>query len=99
VTRVWRKLHNEELNDLYCSPHIVRMIKLRRMRWAGNVARMGRGGVLIVFWWGSLRESEYLKRQWRRLEVNIIICLQGIGWRRDLDLCGSEQLCYMQLVN
>jgi hypothetical protein len=38
----WRKLHNEELNDLYCSPNIVRMIK-PRMRWAGHVARMGEG--------------------------------------------------------
>jgi hypothetical protein len=37
----WRKLHNEELNDLYCSPNIVRVIKSRIMRWAGNVARMG----------------------------------------------------------
>ena len=37
----WRRLHNEELNDLYCSPNIVRVIKWRRMRWAGHVARMG----------------------------------------------------------
>ena len=37
----WRKLHNEELNDLYCSPNIVRVIKSRRIRWAGHVARMG----------------------------------------------------------
>ena len=41
VTGDWRRLHNEELNDLYCSPNIVRMIKWRRMRWAGHVARMG----------------------------------------------------------
>ena len=45
----WRKLHNEELNDLYCSPNIVWMIKWRRMRWAGHVARMGEGrGVYMV---------------------------------------------------
>jgi hypothetical protein len=42
VTREWRKLHNEELNDQYSSPNIVRVKKVR-MRWAGNVARMGRG--------------------------------------------------------
>ena len=41
VTGEWRRLHNEELNDLYCSPNIVRVIILRRMRWAGHVARMG----------------------------------------------------------
>ena len=49
VTGEWRKLHNEELNDLYCSPNIVRVIKSRRMRWVGHVARMGeRRGVYRV---------------------------------------------------
>jgi hypothetical protein len=41
VTGEWRKLHNEELNDLYSSPSIIRIMKARRMRWAGNVTRMG----------------------------------------------------------
>ena len=41
VTGEWRKLHNEELNDLYCSPNIFRVIRSRIMRWAGHVARMG----------------------------------------------------------
>ena len=43
VTGEWRKLHNEELSDLYSLPNIVRVVKSRRMRWAGNVARMGQG--------------------------------------------------------
>jgi len=41
VTEEWRKLHNEELKDLYSSPNIVRVIKSKRMRWAGNIVRVG----------------------------------------------------------
>jgi hypothetical protein len=56
VTGELRKLHNEELNDLYCSPIIVQMIKSRRMRWAGHVVCMVEGEACTGFWWGNLRE-------------------------------------------
>jgi hypothetical protein len=56
VTGEWRKLRNVELNDLYPSPNIVRMMKSRRMGWAGHVARIGRGEAYTGFWWGNLRE-------------------------------------------
>ena len=59
VTREWRIQHNEELNDLYCTPNIIRVIK-SRTRWAGNVARMGSGEVHTWFWWGNLRERYHL---------------------------------------
>jgi hypothetical protein len=49
VTGDWRRLHNEELNDFYSSPNIVRVIKSRRMRWVGHVARMGEE--CIGSWW------------------------------------------------
>ena len=49
VTGKWRKLHNEELSDLYSLPNILREVKSRRMRWAGHVARMGRGEVCTGF--------------------------------------------------
>jgi hypothetical protein len=51
VKREWRKLHNEELHDLYCSPNIVQVIKPRSMRWAEHVARMGIGEACTGFCW------------------------------------------------
>ena len=56
VTGEWRKLHNEQLHDLYCSPNIFRVMKLRRMRWAGHVAHMGKRGGAYRVWQGNLRE-------------------------------------------
>jgi hypothetical protein len=56
VTREWRKLHNEELHDLCSSPSIIRIIKARRMRWEGYVARMGGKEMGIGYWWESQRE-------------------------------------------
>jgi hypothetical protein len=55
VTGGWRKLHNEELRDLYSSPSIIRIIKPRRMRWTGYVARMGERGTCIGYRWKKAR--------------------------------------------
>jgi len=71
VTGEWRKLHNEQFNDLYCTPSIVRMIKSRRMRWAGHGARIGeRGGVCRVLV-GKPEVKSPLGRPRRRWEDNI----------------------------
>jgi len=52
----WRKLHNVELNDPYCSPNIFWFINSRGMKWAWHVACMGKGEVHTGLWWGNLRE-------------------------------------------
>jgi hypothetical protein len=59
VTGEWRKLHTEELHSLYSSPNIIRMIKSRKMRWAGHVARMGIRGMHIGYWWESQKEGDH----------------------------------------
>jgi hypothetical protein len=78
-TGEWRKLYNEELNDLYSSTNTVRVIKLRRMRWTGHVARMGeRKGVYRVLV-GKPEGKRPLGRLRRRWEDNIKMDLQDVG--------------------
>jgi hypothetical protein len=79
ITGEWRRLHNEELNDLYSSPNIVRVIKSRRMRWAGYVARMGegRGAYRVLVGRPEGRPHERPRRRW---EDNIKVDLQEVGW-------------------
>ena len=88
VTGEWKRLHNEELNDLYCSPNIVRVIKFRRMCWAGHVACMGEERGCIGSWWGNRRERDgdlgvdgWIILGWisRRWDVGI---WTGLGWPR-----------------
>ena len=78
VTGEWRKLHNEELNDLYCSPNIVRVIKTRT-RWAGHIARMGREEAYTEFWWSNLRENDNFGDTDIRWEDTIKMDLHEVG--------------------
>jgi hypothetical protein len=57
VTGGWRKLHNKEIHNLYSLSSIIRMMKSRKMRWAGHVARMGRGGMYIGYWWEATKKE------------------------------------------
>jgi hypothetical protein len=79
VTREWRKLHNEKLNDLYSPPNIIRVIKSRRMRWVGYVARMGkRRGVYRVLV-GKREGKRPFGRPRPRWKDNINMDLQEVG--------------------
>jgi hypothetical protein len=75
----WRKLHNEELNDLYSLPNLVRVIKSRRMRWAGHVARMGAGRGVYRVLVGKPEGKRPMGRPRRRWEDNIRMDLQEVG--------------------
>jgi hypothetical protein len=79
VTGEWRKLHNEELNDLYSLPNIVRVVKLRRMRWVGHVARVGEDRVVHRVLVRKPEGKRPLGRPRRRWEDNIKMDLQEVG--------------------
>ena len=89
LTGEWRKLHNEELNDLYSSLNIVRVIKWRRLRWAGHVARMGEERVYRVLV-GKPEGRRPLGRPRRRWVDNIRMNLQEVGCRY-MDWIGLAQ--------
>jgi hypothetical protein len=77
---LWRKIHNEELNDLYSSPNIFRVIKSGRMRWLGLIVFWGRGESYTGFWWGILRERDHLGYP----NVDAIIILKCIFRKEDV---------------
>jgi len=79
VTGEWRKLRNEELSDLYSLPNIVQVVKSRRMRWVGHVARMGEGRGVHRVLVGKPEGKRPLGRPRHRLEDDINMDLQKVG--------------------
>jgi len=79
VTWEWRKLHNEELRDLYSLPNIMRVVKSKRMRWAEHVARMVEGRVVHRVLVGKPEGKRPLRRPRRRWEDNIKMDLREVG--------------------
>jgi hypothetical protein len=90
VTGEWRKLHNKELRDLYSSPSIIRIIKSRRMSWAGHVARMGEKRNAYRLLVGKPEGKRLLGRPRLRWVNNIRMDLGEVGWG-DVDWIGLAQ--------
>ena len=88
--RLSSSVQESELNDLYSSPNIVRVIKSRRMKWAGHVARMGEERGCIGSWWGNRRELGRPRRRWVdniRMDIQEVGCgyMDWIGLAQDRD--------------
>jgi hypothetical protein len=90
VTGEWRKLHNEELHDLYFSPSIIRIIKSRRMSWAGHIAQMGEKRNAYRLLVGKPERKRPLGRPRRRWVDNIRMDLGEVGWG-DVEWIGLAQ--------
>ena len=99
VTGEWRKLRNEELRDLYSLPNIVRVVKSRRMRWAGHVARMGEGRVVHRVLVGKPEGKRPLGRPRPRWEDNIKMDLQEVGGGGDWVELAQDRYRWRALVN
>jgi hypothetical protein len=80
VTGEWRKLHNEELHNLYSSPYIIMQIKSREMRWAGHVTRMGEETKMCKVFMGEPKGKRPLGRRKRRWDDGIRMDLREMGW-------------------
>ena len=100
VTREWRKLHNEQLNELYSSPNTIRAIKSKRMRLAGHVARIGERRDVYRGLVGKPERKRPLGRPSRRWEDNVKMDLQGVrcGGMDCIDLTQDRDR-YRALVN
>jgi hypothetical protein len=100
VTGEWRKLHNEKLHDLYSSPNIIRIIKSRRMRWAGHVTRMGKKRNAYRFMVRKPEGKRPLGRPTHRKVDIVRMDLGEVGWD-DVDWIGlaKDRNRWRALVN
>jgi len=89
VTGDWRRLHNEELNDLYCSPNVFRVTKSRRMGWAGHVTRMGLKRAVYRVLVGRYEGNRPIEDLSMDERIILIYSFSTWLWRHGLDRCGS----------